>query len=93
MHLNVAFELIEVRTGEAGMMPLLRMNGRKPKGTREAVGAEIREVLDACREEKGAELRKNMADMKSKFGGAWGKDGHSRRDFNAFLDKFGFDLA
>lgn len=73
------------------MKPLFR-NGRKPQGTREAVGVEIREVLDACRGEKGEELRKSAEDTKAKFGRSWGPDGVSRKDFNAFLDKFGIDL-
>lgn len=91
-NLNIAFELVEVRTGEHGMKPLHR-NGRKPKGTREAVGIEIREVLDACRGEKGAELRKNAEEMKAKFRKSWKPDGVGRKDFNAFLDKYGINLS
>ena len=33
-------------------------NGFAAKGTREAVGKEFREILDACRGEQGEEMRK-----------------------------------
>ncbi|KAH9478360.1 UDP-glucosyltransferase 45 [Psilocybe cubensis] len=89
--LQAAFELVEVRTGESGMKPMFR-HGRKPQGTLEAVGAEIREVLDACRGEKGSVLRRNAEDMKLKFSKSWGPDGHSRRNFDDFLRKFELNL-
>ncbi|KAH9476166.1 UDP-glucosyltransferase 45 [Psilocybe cubensis] len=91
-NLKVAFELLEVRTGERGLKPLLR-NGRQAKGTREAVGIEIRDVLDACRGEKGAELRKNAQAIKAKFDKTWQADGISRKDFNACLEQYGIHLS
>ncbi|PPQ81811.1 hypothetical protein CVT25_013647 [Psilocybe cyanescens] len=90
-NLNVAFELVEVRTGENGLKPLLR-NRRKAKGTREAVGVEIREVIDACRSAKGDELRKNAQALKIKFAEAWAADGVSRKEFQAFVEKYGLNL-
>jgi hypothetical protein len=86
-NLNIAFELIEVRTGDRGMKPLHR-NGRAAKGTREAVGVEIREVIDACRGPKGEEMRKNAEDMKMKFAETWHADGVSRKELRVFLDKY-----
>ncbi|KAH9476195.1 UDP-glycosyltransferase 84A1 [Psilocybe cubensis] len=91
-NLKVAFELIEVRTGANGMKPLLR-NGRQAKGTREAVGVEIREVIDACRSEKGDELRRNAQAIKAKFAEAWTENGVSRKEFRAFVEKFGLDIS
>ncbi|KAH9476230.1 Anthocyanidin 3-O-glucosyltransferase [Psilocybe cubensis] len=93
-NLNAAFELVEVRTGEAGLKPILSLGGRAPKGTRAAVGAEMRAVLDACRGPEGEEKRRNMEELRRKVRGAWGRyvKGRSRRDFEAFLEKFGFDL-
>lgn len=85
--LSVAFELIEVRTGEKGTKPLLR-NGRAPKGTRAAVGAEIRSVIDDCRGTKGEELRKNAEAFKPKFAEAWKKDGISRKEAQTLLIKY-----
>ncbi|KDR73125.1 hypothetical protein GALMADRAFT_158264 [Galerina marginata CBS 339.88] len=86
-NLNVAFELIEVRTGENGLKPLYR-NGRAAKGTREAVGIEIREVIDACRGQKGEELRKNAEGIKDEFAEAWRTDGVSRKELHTFLEKY-----
>lgn len=91
-NLKVAFELIEVRTGDNGLKPLLR-NGRKSKGSREAVGIEIRQVLDACRGQKGEELRKNAEAMKTKFKETWEANGVSRGKFQAFLDKYEIQLS
>jgi len=83
----VAFELIEVRTGPDGLKPLLR-NGLTAKGTREAVGREIREALDACRGEQGDELRRNAQEMKRKFEKAWKDGGEAKRELNAFLERY-----
>lgn len=92
VNLKVAFELVEVRTGKNGMKPLLR-NGRQAKGTREAVGVEIREVIDACRSEKGDELRKNAQAIKAKFAEAWTDGGVSKMEFGVFVEKFGLDIS
>ncbi|KAF8903485.1 UDP-Glycosyltransferase/glycogen phosphorylase [Gymnopilus junonius] len=85
-NLDVAFELIEVRTGDKGLKPL-RRNGRAPKGTREAVGAEIRGVTDACRGRKGEKMKYNAEDMKEKFADAWKGDGISRKELHEFIEK------
>lgn len=85
--LRVAFELLEVRTSEHGVKLLLR-DGRTPKGTRDAVGIEIREIIDACRGPKGEELRRNAQGFKAPFLQAWQKDGASRTDAQALLNKY-----
>ncbi|KAF9552859.1 UDP-Glycosyltransferase/glycogen phosphorylase [Agrocybe pediades] len=85
--LNVAIELIEVRTGENGLKPLKR-SGKAPKGTVEAVSAEIREVVDVCRGPKGRVLRENAQALKKKFANAWEKDGESRKDLADVLKKY-----
>ncbi|PPQ92738.1 hypothetical protein CVT25_015359 [Psilocybe cyanescens] len=86
--LKVGVELIEVRLGEEGMKPLLR-NGRKAQGTREAVGKELREVLDLCRGEKGREMRKNVQAIKAQFAECWRTGGTSRQEYDAFWKKYG----
>ncbi|KAF8908227.1 hypothetical protein CPB84DRAFT_213525 [Gymnopilus junonius] len=86
-NLNVAIELIEVRSGEHGLKPLYR-NGRTARGTREAVGIEIREVLDTCRSHKGEQMRTNARGMKQRFAEAWDNDGLSRKELRAFLDEY-----
>ncbi|PPQ96417.1 hypothetical protein CVT26_005096 [Gymnopilus dilepis] len=86
-NLDVAFELIEVRSGQHGLKPMLR-SGRVAKGTREAVAAELREVLDACRGARGAELRRNAEAMKGKFTAAWQDNGDSRKEWHKFQSKY-----
>ncbi|KIM47390.1 glycosyltransferase family 1 protein [Hebeloma cylindrosporum] len=85
--LKVAFELMEVRTGPDGLKPLLR-NGVAAKGTREAVGKEIREVIDACRGERGEELRRNAKGFKEKFAKAWEDGGEAKLELKAFLERY-----
>ena len=63
-------------------------NGLAAQGTREAVGKEIREVIDACRGERGAELRRNAQELKRKFQKAWDDDGEAKGALNAFLQLY-----
>lgn len=86
-NLCVAIELIEVRTGEHAVKPMYR-NGRAAKGTREAVGLEIRQVLDECQGSKGKHLRGNAEEMKRKFAEAWNAKGSSRNELQAFLNEY-----
>jgi len=84
--LNVAFELIEVRTG-LGVKPIYG-SGRIPRGTREAIGSEIREIIDKCRGEVGKEKRRNAQRLKGEFAKAWREDGTARAALRAFLEKY-----
>lgn len=84
-NLNVAFHLIEVRTG-MGLQPL--HSGRVPRGTRAAVGAEIREILDQCRGEVGRKKRKNAHRMKGELSKAWSEGGSAQVAMHAFLMKY-----
>jgi hypothetical protein len=85
-NLNVAFELFQVRTGD-GLKPLAR-NGLAAKGTREAVGIEIRQTVDLCRSEKGQVMRSNAEQLKLKFAKAWGDDGAARQEIRKVLHKY-----
>ncbi|KAF8965577.1 CobB/CobQ-like glutamine amidotransferase domain-containing protein [Flammula alnicola] len=85
VNINVAFELIEVRTSEEGMKPMLR-HGRAPKGTREAVGDEMRQVIDDCRGPKGETMRQNAEQLKKKFARSWEEGGEGKRELQAFLE-------
>ena len=86
-NLKVAFELVEVRIRSDGLKPMLR-NGRVPKGTREAVGEEFRQIIDACRGEQGEELRRNAKEVQRKFKKAWEDGGEAKRELNAFLERY-----
>ena len=85
-NLNVAFELYEVRSGD-GVKPLAR-NGIAAKGTREAVGIEIRRTIDLSRSERGREMRSNAERIKVKFAETWGEDGMGRKEIRKFLEKY-----
>jgi len=63
-------------------------NGLAAKGTREAVGKEFREVIDACRGGQGDELRRNAQEMKRKFEKAWENDGEAKRELKGFLERY-----
>ncbi|KAF9557510.1 UDP-Glycosyltransferase/glycogen phosphorylase [Agrocybe pediades] len=84
---GLGIELLQVRTGEHAKKPL-RRNGKGAAGTREAVGTEIRDVIASCRGEKGAQIRKNVENMKNKFLGSWETEGEARKEFNRFLSKY-----
>jgi hypothetical protein len=75
-NLNVAFELIEVRTG-LGLKPILS-TGKTPKGKQDAVGTEMREVIDQCHGETGQEKRRNVLRIKSELAKAWEHGGIAR---------------
>ena len=67
-------------------------------GTREAVGVEVRQVVDLCKGEKGREVRRNAEKVKEEFGKAWDDDedggggggggGDARWEIRKFLDKY-----
>jgi len=86
MNLDVAFELVEVRTG-LGLKPL-HESGQVPKGTREAAGIEIRKVIDECRSVMGDTKRRNTKKLKTELATAWGEDGVARCAMRAFLEKY-----
>jgi hypothetical protein len=85
-NLKVAFELFQVRTGD-GLKPLAR-NGLAAKGTREAVGIEIRQTIDLCRSEKGQAMRNSAEHLKLKFAEAWEDDGIARQEIRKVLHKY-----
>ncbi|OCH85806.1 UDP-Glycosyltransferase/glycogen phosphorylase [Obba rivulosa] len=77
-NLDVAYELIEVRTGEHALKPIYR-TGRVPKGTVEAVHEEAREILAKAFKEDGARKRANMKRLQHSVAQAWQDDGPSQR--------------
>ena len=85
-NLNVAFELFQVRTGDG--LKLVARNGVVAKGTREAVGVEIRETIDLSRSEKGQEMRRNAQQLKAKFAQTWEEDGTAKQEIRKFLHKY-----
>ncbi|KAM5530920.1 hypothetical protein V8D89_015410 [Ganoderma adspersum] len=82
--LQIGYELLEVRTGE-GLKPIYR-TGNTPKGTIEAIKAELREVLQKAFGEDGAKRRERLEVLKKAVNGEWEEGGTSRTDAAAFLD-------
>ncbi|KAF8965570.1 hypothetical protein BDZ97DRAFT_1757126 [Flammula alnicola] len=66
-----------------GMKPMLR-HGRAPKGTREAVGDEMRQVIDDCRGPKGEAMRQNAERLKKEFARSWEDGGEGKRELQHF---------
>ncbi|KJA16630.1 glycosyltransferase family 1 protein [Hypholoma sublateritium FD-334 SS-4] len=87
VNLGVGFELIEVRSGD-GLKPIHRLGGRAPKGTRAAMAAEIREVLDSARGEAGAQMRTRAEEMRNELKNSWVEGGIARTELQAFVAKF-----
>ncbi|KAJ7726853.1 hypothetical protein DFH07DRAFT_235594 [Mycena maculata] len=83
-NLNVAFHLIEIRTGQ-GLKPL--HSGRVPVGTRAAVGAEFRRTIDECRGKVGIEKRQSVGRIRDELDKAWSDGGSSQLAMRAFLSK------
>ncbi|KAH9849890.1 UDP-Glycosyltransferase/glycogen phosphorylase [Lenzites betulinus] len=83
--LQVGYELIEVRTGPAGLHKIYR-SGRTPKGTIETIKEEARDVLTKAYGEDGAEKRKRLAALSQAITHEWEEGGASLRDMKAFLE-------
>ncbi|KAI1796353.1 UDP-Glycosyltransferase/glycogen phosphorylase [Ganoderma leucocontextum] len=82
--LQIGYELLEVRTGD-GLKPIYR-TGYTPKGTIEAIKAEVREVLQKAFGEDGAKKRARLEVVTKAVNGEWEEGGTSRREAAEFLD-------
>nr|VWP02307.1 Trihydroxynaphthalene reductase (EC (T3HN reductase) [Ganoderma boninense] len=82
--LQVGYELLEVRTG-AGLNPIYR-TGYTPKGTIEAIKAEVRDVLQKAFGEDGAKKRAKLEVLRKAVNGEWEEGGTSRKEAALFLD-------
>lgn len=81
---NVAYELLEVRTGERGLKPLYR-TGRAPLGTLEAVREEASIVLEKAFGDDGLKKRANLKKLQEAILSTWNEDGSSRRDLDRLV--------
>ncbi|PIL34101.1 hypothetical protein GSI_03812 [Ganoderma sinense ZZ0214-1] len=82
--LQIGYELLEVRTAD-GLKPIYR-TGYTPKGTIEAIKAEVREVLQKAFGEDGAKKRAKLEVLRKSVNGEWEEGGTSRKEAAAFLD-------
>lgn len=81
---DVAYELIEVRTGN-GLKPRLR-TGKAPAGTLDALKAEARDILDKAFGEDGARKRANVKKLQAKIDSAWEKGGSAEVDMGQLFN-------
>lgn len=84
-NLDIAYELIEVRTGENGLKPIYR-TGRKPVGTIDAVREEMNAVLDKALGEDGKKKRANVEKLREAVLAAWEENGPSRQALQSFAE-------
>jgi len=84
LSLDVAFELIQVRTGVEGLKRLHR-GGSPPVGTCESVAAEARDVLQRMKGSEGDRKRRNAAVVREKLSRAWKNGGDGLQEFKRLL--------
>ncbi|TCD65432.1 hypothetical protein EIP91_002688 [Steccherinum ochraceum] len=82
---NVAYELLEVRTGPHGLKPIYR-TGKAPTGTVEAIRTEAHDVLAKAFGEDGARKRANVKKLQAKIQAAASKGGSGEVDLGRLLD-------
>ena len=83
-NLQVAYELIEVRTG-FGLKQIYRTR-RQPIGTLDAVKDEARDVLAKAFGEDGVQKREKLKALTRALDHEWEVGGSSLRDVKAFLE-------
>ncbi|CAL1707825.1 unnamed protein product [Somion occarium] len=81
---DVAYELVEVRTGTSGLKPLHR-TGKAPTGTLEALREEAGLILDQAYGEDGAKKRANLKKLQKAILSTWTEDGSARRDVDRLV--------
>ena len=81
--LDVAFQLVEIRSGEEGLKPLYR--GVTPAGTEEAVAAEARTIIRNARGSEGAKKRQNAELIKDRWRKEWEEGGDALMDLRRLL--------
>jgi hypothetical protein len=84
LSLDVAFELIQVRTGIEGLKRLHR-GGSPLVGTCESVAAEARDMLRRMRGSEGDRKRRNAEVVRDKLSRAWTNTGDGLEDFKRLL--------
>ncbi|KDR66298.1 hypothetical protein GALMADRAFT_1162382 [Galerina marginata CBS 339.88] len=84
LSLDVAFQLIQVRTGKEGLKPLHR-TGTPPVGDCESVAVEARDILRRMKGAEGDRKRKNAEGVRDKLGRARKGAGDGQEDFKRLL--------
>ncbi|KAF9461362.1 hypothetical protein BDZ94DRAFT_1299257 [Collybia nuda] len=87
---KAAFELIEVRSGEQGIKPLLRFQntGYVPTFTVDAVRKEVEGAVMKLKGEEGQAVRANFNELCERMWRSWDVDAECGMDLDQFLKKF-----
>lgn len=85
---DVAFEFLEVRTGDFGLRPILA-SGKTPTGTLDAFREELVHVLDNVTGEVGSRKRVNARRMQVELAMAWAEGGPARETFSDLVQRYG----
>lgn len=83
--LKVAYELIEVRSGHAGLRRIFR-TGRTPSGSQEAIFDEASRVLELAFGPDGARKRTAIRQLQAGFRSEWNEGGDSCRAAKKFVE-------
>ncbi|TCD71965.1 hypothetical protein EIP91_000097 [Steccherinum ochraceum] len=85
---DVAYELLEVRTGPNGLKPSYR-TGRVHEGTSKAIRLETRAVLEKAFGDDGKRKRANAKVLQKAILSAWDKGGPAENEMVKFLNVLG----
>lgn len=82
---DIAYELVEVRTGEHATKPIYR-TGRVPVASLDAVRNEAKDILEKALGEDGERKRANITRLRDAIAAESAEDGPSSRALEDFLD-------
>lgn len=85
---DVAFELLEVRTGEHGLNTILA-TGKKATGTLDAFRVELEKLFNDMKGEPGLRKRANAKRRQADLAMAWTEGGPARVAFQRFCLQYG----
>ncbi|KAI8974583.1 UDP-Glycosyltransferase/glycogen phosphorylase [Trametes punicea] len=85
VNLEIAYELLEVRTGVG--LDIVHRTGKAPLGTIDTVRDELRDVLAHAFGEDGAAKRARLLGLREKLEAAWSEHGTARKAVETFLDE------
>jgi hypothetical protein len=86
--LDVAFQLVEVRTGPFGLKPIRARDGFAPTGTLERFRAEIDKVVTHMKGEVGSRKKANAQKAQAALSLAWANGGSARTAFEAMVTRY-----
>ena len=86
--LRIAYELLAIRTGPLGLLPLHRL-GSAPAASLDDVRREARDVLGRAFGAEGVEVRERVRALSGRIAGAWEEGGEARGEGEALLEFVG----